>query len=76
MVLHTQKTTLSQDNLAFSLVWRKGMEGLLLLSPHQESRKDPRRCFVHTFSEFQLLGFKTKTLKGFSQHKASKSTKQ
>lgn len=64
--------TLSQGNLAYNPVWRKGMEGLLLLSPSQERRKDPRRCF----SEFQLLGFKTKTLQGFSQHKASKQSQQ
>lgn len=75
---HSKKSTLSEDNLACNLVWmgRKGMEMLFLFSPYQQSRKDPRRCFVHCNSKFQLLNFKIKTLKFFSQQNASKQSQQ
>lgn len=78
---HTFKSVLSQDNLACNLVWlgRKGTERLFLFSSNQQSRKDPRRCFVHCISKFQLLSFKIKTLKCSAnikhQNKVNKTVK-
>lgn len=75
--IHSKKHIITrQPRLQFVWLGRKGMERLFLFSTYQQSRKDPRRCFVHCISKFQLLSFKIKTLKCFSQHKASKQSQQ